>query len=377
MPRVLVTGGAGFIGSHTVDRLVKMGYSVRIIDDLHHPVHPNRQLPNWLNCECEYVVGDIRSYQCWEQQLRDVDYVLHLAAYQDYQTDFSTFFSTNAVGTALLYETIVAWKFPIKKVVIASSQAVYGEGAYFCSDHGVVHPAPRTEEQLQDRQWDPTCPHCPRGVRASSFFHTWTDESRVNPHNAYAISKYTQEQIGMTLGRRYEIPTTALRYSIVQGPRQSFHNAYSGLLRRFTLDFLQDQLPMVYEDGNQIRDYVSVFDVVDANILALQDYRTDYEVFNVGGDRRVSVNDYYELLATTLGQDPESQPNGHYRFGDTRHVISDVSKLKALGWEPKVTLREIIDGYVAWARSQPLPPCAVVQANDKMYRDGVVRKVSF
>jgi dTDP-L-rhamnose 4-epimerase len=376
MGRVLVTGGAGFIGSHTVDRLKKLGYSVRILDSFAEPVHPKEhQLPNWLNSECEYVYGDVRSRECWQKVLKDIDAVIHLAAYQDYLPSFSTFFETNSVGTSLLYEVIAANKLPVKRVVVASSQAVYGEAAYFCSEHGIVYPTPRTTQQLQEQRWDPVCPIC-QAPRDKGFFYVKTDEHSVNPHNSYAISKHSQEQIALTLGLRYEIPSVALRYSIVQGPRQSFHNAYSGILRRFTLQLLNGRTPVIYEDGKQVRDYVSIRDVVDANVLALQDLRAEFEVFNVGGDRQITVNDYYQLLAAKLGGDPHNEPSGLYRFGDTRHVVSNVIKLKALGWEPKVSLEEIADEYIDWVKSQPLTGDETVEADEVMRNLGVVRKAA-
>lgn len=370
MRRVLVSGGAGFVGSHTVDRLLELGYEVLVLDSLRKPVHPHRRCPKHLDPRAKLWLGDVEHPSTWADVLPGCDAVIHLAAYQDYQPDFGAFFETNTVSTARLYEAIVARNFPVQKVVIASSQAVYGEGAYFCGGHGIVYPAPRSERQLQLQQWEPVCPHA--GCQ-SNHFYAKTAELRVNPHNAYAISKHTQEQIGLTLGQRYGIPTTALRYSIVQGSRQSFHNAYSGILRRFTLQLLLGQTPTIYEDGRQMRDYVAIQDVVEANILALQDPRTDFEVFNVGGDRQVSVNAYYQLLAAKLGAQPHNEPSGLYRFGDTRHAVSSVAKLRALGWEPRVTLEEIVDGYLEWATMQPLPLDLVEKTDAVMRVTGVIR----
>jgi dTDP-L-rhamnose 4-epimerase len=181
----------------------------------------------------------------------------------------------------------------------------------------------------------------------------WTDEAVVNPHNQYATSKYTQEMIALNLGGRYGIPSVCMRYSIVQGPRQSFRNAYSGVLRIFTQRLLNGKAPVCYEDGQQLRDYVSVYDVVRANLLVLKDPRADFEVFNVGGDRMVSVLEYAHLVAQRAGVNIEPEVPGFYRFGDTRHIFSDVSKLKTLGWEPTVPLEEIVDGYIEWAHDQP------------------------
>ncbi len=358
--RVLVTGGAGFIGSHTVDLLLQKGYTTRILDSLAPPVHDATSLPAYVPREAEFLRGDARDANAWKRALRDVDAVIHLAAYQDYLTDFSKFFHVNTVGTALLYETIVEDRLPIQKVIVASSQATYGEGKYVCRRHPDrrsgshtrhaenFYPMLRPETQLKRREWEVYCPVC-------SVTMEWalTDETQVNPHNQYAMSKYTQEMVALNLGRRYNIPTTCLRYSIVQGKRQSFRNAYSGILRNFTQRLLAGNPPVCYEDGLQVRDYVYVGDVARANLLMLQDARTDYQVYNVGGERPVTVLEYAELLARKINSNLAPQIPGLYRFGDTRHIVSDVSKLKALGWTPTKRVDEIADEYIAWALEQP------------------------
>lgn len=352
--RVLVTGGAGFIGSHTVDALLERGYAVRILDALLPPVHAAGRLPDYVPVrDVEFVYGDVRRREAWERALDGVDAVFHLAAYQDYLPDFSTFFRTNTVSTAHLYEAVVSARLPVRKIVVASSQAVYGEGRYVCggasgAGHGDQYAPPRDEAQLRRGLWDVRCPRCGVPMEPRP-----TGESVVNPHNQYAISKYTQELIALTLGRRYGIPTVCLRYSIVQGPRQSFRNAYSGVLRIFTQRLLAGRPPVCYEDGRQLRDYVSVYDAVRANMLVLEDDRADFQVFNVGGDRRISVLEYARLIAARANVAIEPVVPGVYRFGDTRHVFSDVTRLKALGWRPTVSLDEIVDGYIAWARAQP------------------------
>jgi dTDP-L-rhamnose 4-epimerase len=180
-----------------------------------------------------------------------------------------------------------------------------------------------------------------------------SDETIANPYNQYALSKYSQEMVSFNLGRRYGIPTVCLRYSIVQGPRQSFRNAYSGVLRIFAQRLLNGHPPVCYEDGQQLRDYVSVYDVARANLLVLEDGRADFQVFNVGGEWQISVIDYARLVARRAGIFMEPQVPGLYRFGDTRHVVSDVTRLKSLGWVPRISLDTIVDGYLAWAVEQP------------------------
>jgi dTDP-L-rhamnose 4-epimerase len=370
MRRVLVTGGAGFIGSHTVDRLLERGYAVRILDRLAPPVHPMGEKPSYVPDAAEFVRGDVRCRDDLLRALRGVDAVIHLAAHQDYLTDFSTFFSVNTVGTALLYEVIVQEGLPVEKVVVASSQSVYGEGKYLCEEHGTVFPPSRTLEQMTRGQWDPVCPTCGGPLRP-----TTTDEAHVDPHNQYAISKYTQEMIALTLGRRHGIPSVCMRYSITQGPRQSFTNAYSGILRIFTLRLLNDRPPVAYEDGGQLRDYVSVEDVVRANLLVLERSEAEYQVFNVGGERPITVRAYGELLARMLGKDLPVQTPGEFRLGDTRHIVSDCARLRALGWEPTVPIDVIADRYIAWAREQPGARDHSPEADRVMRESGVVRGV--
>src|SRR5262245_46489911 len=246
--RVLVTGGAGFIGSHTVDRLVEQGCAVRVLDSLERPVHESGQAPAWLHPRAEFVRGDVTRREHLLPALDGIDAVVHLAAYQDYLPDFSRFFHVNTVGTALLYELVVERRLPVRKIVVASSQAVYGEGKHRCPDGRIVYPPMRPEEQLRRGDFEVRCPESGAPTRWMA-----TDESVVNPQNPYALSKHAQEQIAIQLGRRYGIPSVAMRYSIVQGPRQSFTNAYSGACRVFCLALHLGRVPPIYEDGQQVR----------------------------------------------------------------------------------------------------------------------------
>jgi dTDP-L-rhamnose 4-epimerase len=230
---------------------------------------------------------------------------------------------------------------------VASSQAVYGEGHYTCAKDGVVYPKRRSEERLRRADWEPPCPACGEAV-------TWrpTTIETVSPHNQYAVSKYAQEMIALVLGERYQIPTVAMRYSIVQGPRQSFYNAYSGACRIFNLSYYFKQQPVIYEDGQQVRDYVNIHDVVAANLLVLEDPRANYRAFNVGGDRPYTVCEFAAIVAQEYGIECRPQIPGVYRFGDTRHILSDVSELRALGWKPTRTPVDSVREYANWLRQQ-------------------------
>jgi dTDP-L-rhamnose 4-epimerase len=367
--RVLVTGGAGFIGSHTVDRLISLGHEVRILDSLEKPVHLKGK-PAHLNPAAEFRLGDVTRREDLGPALQGVDAVVHLAAYQDYLPDFSKFFRVNAVGTALLYEIIVGEKLPVQKVVVASSQAVYGEGRHRCPEGHVVYPAIRSEERLRAGRFEIPCPD----GHGDTVWEP-TDESAVNPQNQYALSKHAQEQIAIHLGRRYDIPSVGMRYSIVQGPRQSFYNAYSGACRVFCLALHFGHDPAIYEDGRQVRDFVNIHDVVDANVLALEDPRADYQVFNVGGGRAWTVNEFAQIAGRGFGKELAPRPSGLYRFGDTRHICSDVSRLRSLGWAPRRTPEDSVAEYVAWLRGQENIEDVLAYAERTMKEMNVLRKV--
>jgi len=291
MSIVLVTGGAGFIGSHTVDKLIQLGYKVKILDNLQKPVHLKGK-PKYINNKAEFILGDVRDKQTLEDALNGVEYVYHLAAYQDYLPDFSTFFDVNTKSTALLYELIVEKKLPIKKIIVASSQFVQGEGLYKKIDGTIISPHQRHISQLEKGEWEW------QDENGKQMQWLWTSETHANPPNSYAISKYSQELIAMSLGKRYEIPSVALRYSIVQGPRQSFYNAYSGACRIFNLHYYFDKAPTLYEDGLQRRDFVNIHDVVDANILVLQNDEANYNVFCVGGGKDYTVIEFAKIVAS-------------------------------------------------------------------------------
>jgi dTDP-L-rhamnose 4-epimerase len=343
---ILITGGAGFIGSHTADRLLSLGHRVRVLDNLQKPVHLKGK-PSYLSDEIEFIEGDVRDRDTMRKALQGVDIVYHLAAYQDYLQDFSTFFHTNAVSTALIYEIILEDKLPVQKVVVASSQFVQGEGLYKTADGELRRPLMRSLEQLQRGQWELL------DEQGREMQWQWTPETHANPPNAYAMSKYSQEMQAIRFGRRYDIPSVALRYSIVQGSRQSFYNTYSGACRIFSLHYYFDRAPTIYEDGKQLRDFVNIHDVVDANVLVMQDDRANYEVFCVGGGKPVGVLEFANVVASVFDKkNIEPRVPGEFRFGDTRHTLSDISKLRALGWEPKRTVEDSVREYAEYLTAQ-------------------------
>ena len=366
--RVLVTGGAGFIGSHTCDRLLALGHDVAVLDALTPPVHRGGR-PAYLSPEIDFYQGDVRNRDLVTNLLRRAEAVYHFAAYQDYLPDFSRFSDVNVVSTALLYEIIVAEHLDLARVVVASSQAAMGEGLYRCPADGEQLPGMRPESAVAAGQWDIPCPECRGPLEMQA-----TPERICNPQNAYGMSKLGEEMVAVNLGRRYGIPTVALRYSIVQGPRQSVYNAYSGACRIFCLSYLQGMAPTLYEDGAAIRDYVNIDDVVAANVLVLQDDRAAGRVFNVGGGKPVTTREFADVVRRHYGSNRPGVVTGDYRFGDTRHILSDISALRALGWAPQHTPAESVAAYAAWLKGMDGLDGVLAEANARMRALGVVRR---
>jgi len=370
--KILITGGAGFIGSHTADRLLDLGYQVRVLDALTEPVHPNGNIPNYLNKEIEFIKGDVCDEKILLESLIGCDVVFHLAAFQDYLPLFSKFVNVNVSSTAKIYELILEYNLPIKKVIVASSQAALGEGLYLDSMGKKVLPNMRTDDNLKKGNWEPEC--SPDAIAPIKW--TWTDETISNPQNPYGMSKISEEMFALFLGKRYGIPSVAMRYSIVQGPRQSFYNAYSGACRIFSLSFYQGKEPQIYEDGDQIRDFVNIHDVVDANILVMNDDRANYEMFNVGGGVPITVKEFAKIVAEVYEYSNYiPKASGKYRFGDTRHICSDISKLKSLGWSPKRNVYDSVREYRKWLDAADCIDDIVEYCDKKMQELNVLRSI--
>ena len=366
--KILVTGGAGFVGSHTCDRLLSLGHEVLVLDALTPPVHRDGK-PTYLSSQVDFYQGDTRNRDLITNLLRRADAVYHFAAYQDYLPDFSRFSDVNVVSTALLYEIIVAERLDLARVVVASSQSAMGEGLYWCPVDSAQTPSMRPESALAASQWDIPCPECggPLEMRP-------TPERVSNPQNAYGMSKLAEEMVAINLGRRYGVPTVALRYSIVQGPRQSVYNAYSGACRIFCLSYMLGRGPVLYEDGTAIRDYVNIDDVVDANVLVLSDARAVGRVFNVGGGQAVTTREFADIVMRHYGSAQCGMVTGEYRFGDTRHILSDISALRELGWEAQRTPADSVAAYAEWLKGMDGLDGVLAEADARMRALGVVRR---
>ncbi len=365
---VLITGGAGFIGAHLAKSLLRRGYRVRVLDILQKPNHGSKP-PAWLDRKAQFVRGDVRRKKDWEKALRGVSYVFHLAGYMDYRLDFSNYVRANTESTALLYELIVEKDLPIRKVVLASSQAVYGEGKYECKEHGIQYAKPRDAKRLKKGDWDLYCFCGKKFVRPLPQM----EDDQIFPINPYGITKRGLEELSLMLGKEYGIPTSVLRYAIVHGPYQTFKNFYSGALRSYVVQALAGERIEMHEDGQQIRDFVHIDDVVAAHISVLKSRKADFEIFNVASGRANTVMDLAKTVAAVVGIPHNPLLKGVYRVRTARHSPIDVSKLRSIGWKPKKTLEDNVRDYVEFVRKYPEAIKYLYETYKELGTKGLVR----
>lgn len=353
--QVLVTGGAGFIGSHLVEALVSRGYGVRVLDNLDPQVHGtggNAPISHLVQSgRVELITGDVRDRDVVEKAVAGIDAVLHQAAAVGVGQSMyriADYVSVNSLGAATLLEAIVSRDRPLDKLIVASSMSIYGEGRYRCQEHGDVDPPLREREQLEQGDWEMHCPRCGTALEPIP-----TDESKPPfPTSVYAITKRDHEELFLTVGRAYGIPTVALRYFNVYGPGQSLNNPYTGVAAIFTCRLLNGAAPLIFEDGEQSRDFVHVSDIVRANLAALEGSGGDGRVLNVGTGRRLTLLQMVDALREKLGG-PEPRVIGRFRQGDIRHCFADTSSIEEhVGFRAAVRFEEGVDDLVEWARDQ-------------------------
>jgi dTDP-L-rhamnose 4-epimerase len=352
--KILVTGGAGFIGSYLVDALVKKGEEVRVFDSLEPQVHgARRQVPEYLNPAAELVVGDVRDRSALKDALEGVGVVFHYAAavgVGQSMYEIRRYVEANTLGGATLLDILANERLGVRKLVVASSMSIYGEGKYECAKCGVAYPQLRGDDQLKARKWEMLCPSCGAEMRPLP-----TDEDKpLFPTSIYAVTKRDHEEMFLCFGRAYGIPTVALRLFNVYGPRQALSNPYTGVAAIFSSRLLNGQPPVIYEDGQQSRDFVHVDDVVQASLLAMERQEADYEVFNVGSGRSLTILALARILIDRLaGGRIEPQVVGQYRRGDIRHCFADITKIgDKLGFAPRVSFEEGVSDLIGWVREQ-------------------------
>jgi dTDP-L-rhamnose 4-epimerase len=349
--RILITGGAGFIGSHLADELLTQGHSVRILDSLLPQVHGSQmKRPHYLNPDAELITGDIEDAEAVRRALDGIDAVYHLAARVGVGQSMyriASYTATNCLGTANLLETII--ERPVERLIVASSMSIYGEGLYRAPNGTLCEVSARSLKQLKASQWNVL------SDRGEALTPVLTPETKTpSIASAYALDKYHQERLCLMVGGAYGIPTVALRFFNVYGPRQALSNPYTGVLAIFASRLLNDKPPLVYEDGHQRRDFVSVHDVAQACRLALDVPDADGRIFNVGSGSSYTILEVAHHLSHALGQGPvEPEITGKYRTGDIRHCFADITLARqVLGYQPRVTFEEGLQELADWLAGQ-------------------------
>lgn len=357
---VLVTGGAGFVGSHLVDALVARGDRVRVFDNLDAQVHgPARRAPAWLSPDAELVVGDMRDADAVGRALEGVDTVFHLAAAVGVGQSMyriAEYTATNTLGTAQLLQTLVDERQTLQRLVVASSMSIYGEGRYTRVDGSAPLGTPaRGAAQLRDHAWEL------RDEDGTPLLPVPTPETKpLEPSSIYALTKADQEAMVLQIGAAYDIPSVALRFFNIYGPRQALSNPYTGVAAIFSARLLNGEPPLIYEDGEQRRDFVSVHDIVQALLLAAERPEAVGQALNVGSGQPVTVREVAGTLARVLGTEIEPRVTGRYRVGDIRNCFADIGRAReVLGYEPRVSFEEGMQELVAWLQEQERPEDSV------------------
>lgn len=351
--RVLITGGAGFVGSHLADGLLMAGHSVRVLDDLTPQVHSGGRVPDYLSHDVELVIGDVRDPNRMRDALRGIDVVFHFAAtvgVGQSMYEISRYMSVNTQGTAELLQAMLDAKRTPEKLIVASSMSIYGEGFYRCVQCGEkAAPPVRSIDQLRRGRWEVECDLC--GGTLHPLPTTENKPSEIN--SVYALSKRDQEQLCLIYGRNYDIPVTALRFFNIYGTRQALSNPYTGVAAIFASRLLNGQRPLVFEDGEQMRDFVSVHDIVRANMLAMERAESNDQVINIGCGIPITIRKVAEILASALGREAEPVITNRYRAGDIRHCYADLGKARhLLGYEPQVTHEAGFQELAEWLAEQ-------------------------
>jgi dTDP-L-rhamnose 4-epimerase len=368
--RALVTGGAGLIGSHVTDLLIREGWTVRVLDNLEPNTH-KRGKPAWINEQAEFIQGDMRDRETLAAALDKIDVVFHQAAYGGYMPEISKYVHVNSLGTALMLEVIRENNLPIQKIITASSQAVYSEGASECPSHGPVFPPVRSVERLRKGDWDVHCPICDAVTKSVPT----PENAPIGGETVYGLTKVDQERLVLLWGKQVGIPTVALRYSCTYGPRQSIFNPYTGVIAIFCTRLLNDLPPVLYEDGEQTRDFSFVEDIARANLLAAETDKLDGLAVNVGSGHGVPIRKIAEIVSGALKIGIKPEARGEFRPGEMRHLTSETTLARSAGYKPIVDLAEGIQRYIDWIRKQSDIRDYFSEAETILRSKGIVHRV--
>lgn len=347
---ILVTGGAGFIGSHITDLLIKSGYKVAILDNLDKQVHQGK-IPTYLNKKAQFIKGDITNPTIWKSILKNIDAIYHEASVVGVgqsMYDINYYVKNNSLGTANLLDYLANNKHSVKRLFIASSMSAYGEGLYHCPKCGQIRPELRSNDQMARKKWELFCPNC-----KSILTPIPTPETEKFACNSiYAVTKQSQEDMCMIFGRAYNLPVTAFRYFNVYGPRQSLSNPYTGVAAIFLSRLKNNNSPVIYEDGLQSRDFISVYDIASANVESLENPKAFNQIFNLGTGNPISIKEVSLTLSKLLDLELPPTITSQFRPGDVRYCYADISKIKnALKWKPQYNFENGMKDLIDWGKS--------------------------
>ena len=371
---ILITGGAGFIGSNLSLKLIKKGYKVTVLDNLSPQIHEKYSpLYESIKEKVNFIKGTVLSYDDWKKALKDIDVVVHLAAETgtgQSMYEIEKYTDVNIKGTSIFLDILANEEHSVKKMVIASSRSIYGEGKYECPSCGIVYPNERKDEDMSKADFNVKCPICRENAKLLA-----TDEtSKIHPSSVYGITKQVQEQMFLTMGKSLNIPAVAFRYQNVYGAGQSLSNPYTGILSIFSTIIKNGNDISIFEDGKESRDFVYISDIVDATILGIEKDEANYEIFNVGLAKPIDVMTVANTLVATYKSDTKITITGNYRLGDIRDNYADLTKIKEkLGFEPKVSFEEGISRFTKWVEIQDVVEDKYEKSIEEMKEKGLYK----
>ena len=375
MKNILITGGAGFIGSRLCEKLFYQGNNITVLDNLSKQIHGDGEsfLFKKIKDKCTFIKGDVRDKDDWFHAIKNQEIIIHLAAETgtgQSMYEIEKYNDVNVMGTAHMLELLADSNHSIKKIIIASSRSIYGEGKYNCKTHGVQYPSQRKEKDMEKGEFNPKCRICNLELDLLAT----DEESKIHPSSIYGINKQQQEQMVLLIGESIGIPSVAFRYQNVYGPGQSLSNPYTGILSIFSTRILNGNDLDIYEDGLESRDFVYIDDVVDATILGIEKDEANGEVFNVGSGVPTTVQEVAENLKTFYESDIDISISGKFRIGDIRHNYADLTKIKnMLGFTPKYNFQKGISEFVSWVKTQEVMEDRYEQSAQKLKQKGLMK----
>lgn len=378
MKNILITGGAGFIGSNIALKLIQKGLKVTVLDNLSPQIHGDNPeytspLYNSIIGKVNFIKGTVTSKDDWNNAIKDQDAIIHLAAETgtgQSMYEIQKYIDVNIGGTGIMLDILANQPHQVKKVVVAASRAIYGEGKYRCEEHGIVYPTQRLDIDMAKGDFHCKCPVCHKDVEILPT----TEDSKIHPTSVYGITKQNQEQMVLTVCKSLDIAAVGYRYQNVYGPGQSLSNPYTGILSIFSTRIKNGNSINIFEDGKETRDFVYIDDVADATILGLEKDEANDQVYNVGTGVATDVVTVANTLAGFYGKKVPITISGNYRLGDIRHNFADISKIKSeLGFQPKWNFNQGIEAFTNWVNQQDIPEDKYESSIEEMKKKGLYK----